>query len=318
MALRIRRGTNSQRTSVTLDIGEIAYTTDTKKLYIGDGITSGGVNVLATSAGVGLQWNNSTQSLDYVGGPGTGISEIVQDTTPQLGGDLDLNGYSITGAGSVNVTGTLASSLGLGANLSLNGHNITGTGGIDVTGLVDVSSGLYHLTIEGNTLTGSGASNQVRLRNATTINGPAVFNSFTYPKTTFEAHAGTNLSPIVITNNTIMGGLTFSGYNGSSYVFSSVLVARVNDTGITTSTTHINSDLFIGNGAEIVGQTGKYLTVESNGTVSAAVLKTGSYASGSEPTPAVGMIIFDTTTHKFKGYSDDADGLGNPGWVDLN
>ena len=64
MSLRIRRGTNAERLQTTLDLGEIAYTTDTKQLYVGDGVTLGGNNILSTSAGVGLAWNNDDQVLD--------------------------------------------------------------------------------------------------------------------------------------------------------------------------------------------------------------------------------------------------------------
>ena len=39
------------------------------------------------------------------GGGGSGISDIVNDTTPQLGGNLDLNSNNITGIGSINITG---------------------------------------------------------------------------------------------------------------------------------------------------------------------------------------------------------------------
>lgn len=35
-----------------------------------------------------------------------GISEVVEDTSPQLGGNLDLNGKNITGIGNINITGT--------------------------------------------------------------------------------------------------------------------------------------------------------------------------------------------------------------------
>lgn len=43
MPLRIRRGTNADRTTITPVQGEPIYTTDTKKLYLGDGTTAGGV-----------------------------------------------------------------------------------------------------------------------------------------------------------------------------------------------------------------------------------------------------------------------------------
>ena len=73
MSLRIRRGTNAQRTGGILDQGEIGYTTDTKKLYIGDGVTYGGTNVVAGCAGTGLIWNETTQTLNATGGGGSSL-----------------------------------------------------------------------------------------------------------------------------------------------------------------------------------------------------------------------------------------------------
>lgn len=43
--IRIRRGTEASRTSLTPSQGEPLYTTDEKKLYIGDGATAGGVQI---------------------------------------------------------------------------------------------------------------------------------------------------------------------------------------------------------------------------------------------------------------------------------
>ena len=40
-------------------------------------------------------------------GGGGGISNIVEDTTPQLGGNLDLNSKDITGSGDIDYTGNL-------------------------------------------------------------------------------------------------------------------------------------------------------------------------------------------------------------------
>lgn len=45
-------------------------------------------------------------SLDG-GSPGGGISNIVEDDSPQLGGDLDLNSNNITGTGNINFNGQL-------------------------------------------------------------------------------------------------------------------------------------------------------------------------------------------------------------------
>jgi len=65
MSLRIRRGTDTQRSSIVFDPGELAWCLDTRKLYVGDGLTPGGVNVLAHMAGVGVSFNSGTQALDF-------------------------------------------------------------------------------------------------------------------------------------------------------------------------------------------------------------------------------------------------------------
>ena len=84
MALQVRRGTNAERLGITPLAGELVYTTDTKQLYVGDGATAGGITSIA----------------------GT-IDSLLADTTPQLGGPLDLNGNDITGAGNININGTI-------------------------------------------------------------------------------------------------------------------------------------------------------------------------------------------------------------------
>lgn len=50
-----------------------------------------------------LTYDHSTTSWGAEAAASGGISEVVQDTTPQLGGDLDVNGNSITSAGNANV-----------------------------------------------------------------------------------------------------------------------------------------------------------------------------------------------------------------------
>ena len=64
MSLRIRRGTDAQRSGIAFDQGEIIWTTDTEKLYVGDGITQGGKNIAAQLAGTGLQWNAVDEVLE--------------------------------------------------------------------------------------------------------------------------------------------------------------------------------------------------------------------------------------------------------------
>ena len=84
MALQVRRGTNAERLGITPAEGELIYTVDTKQLYVGDGTTAGGNASIA----------------------GT-IDSLLADSSPQLGGTLDLNNNDITGTGNINITGTI-------------------------------------------------------------------------------------------------------------------------------------------------------------------------------------------------------------------
>jgi len=45
MAIKVRRGLDIDRLTVILDEGEVAYTTDTKMFYVGDGVTLGGTEI---------------------------------------------------------------------------------------------------------------------------------------------------------------------------------------------------------------------------------------------------------------------------------
>ena len=85
MALRLRRGTDAQRGTITPAEGELIYTTDTKKIYAGDGSSVGG-NIVS------------------------GINNVLEDVTPQLGGTLDTNSQNIQGVGNIDITGTITAS----------------------------------------------------------------------------------------------------------------------------------------------------------------------------------------------------------------
>lgn len=50
---------------------------------------------------------NGVTSWTTVSGGSSGISNVVEDTTPQLGGNLDLNSNDITGTGNIDITGTI-------------------------------------------------------------------------------------------------------------------------------------------------------------------------------------------------------------------
>ena len=92
MALRLRRGTNVERGLITPADGELVYTTDTKRLYVGDGTTVGGNPV--DSAGTAF------------------------------GSNLDLNNFDLVGTGNINTNGniTVTGNITADGNLTLGGN----------------------------------------------------------------------------------------------------------------------------------------------------------------------------------------------------
>ena len=83
------------------------------------------LNSGGASSGQILSWNGSDYAwvADQGGSGGGGISDVVDDTTPQLGGNLDLNSKNITGTGIIDITGNITAS----GNLT-----VEGSGGISL------------------------------------------------------------------------------------------------------------------------------------------------------------------------------------------
>tara|TARA_B110000503_G_scaffold140660_1_gene232111 strand:+ start:774 stop:1787 length:1014 start_codon:yes stop_codon:yes gene_type:complete len=111
MALRLRRGTNAERLVIIPLEGEIIYTTDTKALYAGDGVTVGG--------------NLITGAIAAIGG--------------SLEANIDLNSYNIIGTGNINIDGTIVAPSFVGDGSQLTGVTVEGIAGPfigDLTGSV--------------------------------------------------------------------------------------------------------------------------------------------------------------------------------------
>jgi hypothetical protein len=92
MAFQLRRGLDAERTAgggIVFAEGELVYITDTEEVYVGDGVTPGGIRVTG----------NVTTSPEA------------------LTRNLSLGGFDINGTGNININGTISAS------------NITGGGG---------------------------------------------------------------------------------------------------------------------------------------------------------------------------------------------
>lgn len=86
--------------------------------------------------------NNAT-----ISGISIDLTEVSADTSPQLGGNLDLNSNNITGTGNINTTGTVtASGTITGATFSGSGASLTSLPSAQLTGALPA--------IDGSSLTG--------------------------------------------------------------------------------------------------------------------------------------------------------------------
>ena len=175
MALQLRRGTDAERSAVTFADGELVYTTDTKKLYVGDGATAGGnsasadtldsltdTNLTGSTNNDVLTYNASTSKWESVSVPGLGRIALTDLTDVYAGpfytGEiLQFNGVQFAPT-SINQIINPGSSLNLNliaddSTMMVNATTSTFTG--DLTGNVTGNAfGAHTGTLDGD-LTGS-------------------------------------------------------------------------------------------------------------------------------------------------------------------
>ena len=81
-------------------------------------------------------------------GAGGGIDSVIQDSTPQLGGNLDLNDNQISGSGKISITTTNTNDFFLLKSGSLNSLKVNGEGVLQLGAFsfqpTAVKGGLYY------------------------------------------------------------------------------------------------------------------------------------------------------------------------------
>ena len=153
MALRLRRGTDGERLSVTPKAGELVYTTDTKRVYVGDGTTIGGnvvgalelnelsdVEATSPSNGQGLVWSSSQNAFVL---EDLAAVDVQGDITGSVFGDdstLLVDGVNSLIVGNVNTSSVVATNMYGTLDGDVNGDvvgNLTGNVTGNVTGFVN-------------------------------------------------------------------------------------------------------------------------------------------------------------------------------------
>ena len=88
-------------------------------------LTSLSVTTATAASSSSLSYNSATGVFTYTP-PAISSFEVVDDTSPQLGGDLSLNSNDITGTGDINITGEVKCD---SFNVKTNNDTIAGTNG---------------------------------------------------------------------------------------------------------------------------------------------------------------------------------------------
>ena len=193
-------------------------------------------------------------------------NDILDDTSPQLGGNLDINGFNITSARSNEDIVIAPSGTGgvLASGLRLAGTTISA----DDSSTVNINEGLNvdgAITVEGAT-TLSGA---LAVTGVSTLSGSVVMDNITIDQSTISSssNADINITPGG-TGNIVAGAVTINGTTLSAADSSKITIAEALDvTGATTLSglAYPTSD----------GDSGQVLQTDGSGTLSWASVSLG-------------------------------------------
>ena len=333
MALQIRRGTTAERLAITFLPGEIIFDATLNQVFVGNGTTPGGIPVTAytdenavDAIGAALVAGNSTNSnVTFTYGTTQdganrinasvvldgGLLNVVEDTTPQLGGDLDLNSRNITGTGNVNITGTVTATSFSGpltgnvtGNVSGTAATVTGAAQTAITSLGTLSS----LAVTG-AITGSSFTGDITTASITTTSGDLTVS----PNTNFSNGIDVTNGASTFKNVTVAGVATVNTLVGSPMTVNvnDELTAGARGTGLVIDTKALNF-AFSGSGIEFK---------VNNGTTTENLVKVEAYSQSTvSEKPGFNVKVYNSNTSSYDVIPFVADGGGVTvnGTINLN
>ena len=286
-----------------------------------DGIVAIGTRPYDVGTGIntapGKLWWNAESGIGYVyysdpsgdefwvdlsgqaGGPTSGsINDLVRDTSPQLGGNLDLNGSDITGTGNINITG-----------------NVNFTGSISGTGITAAQ-----VTVDVNP--GTATSHHILVSTGATVDG----NYSVFADTDFYYTPSTDTLNTVdlVTRNVTAGIITATALHGDGSNITGLATtesvnARFLNAGITTiselrttGVTTFMGPVGIGTFDEEIIDTNNEFTLTTKGKL--RVVGTNPYQPDSLTVISFGTAAYNQTyvrNGNVRGQTDEATGTFN-------
>ena len=135
------------------------------------------------------------------GGGGGGISNVVEDTSPELGGNLNLNNKNITGTGNISITGDVTAT-----NLSGNGSSLTNLNATNLSSGT-IPNGRFPASlpaVSGANLTGINVFKTIAVSGQSDVVADSISDTLTLV-------AGSNMT---ITTNAAGDSITFASTGG--------------------------------------------------------------------------------------------------------
>ena len=191
--------------------------------------TNGTSVVLAVGSFVGDIIELVSYNTVSAGGGAGGIGNLVEDTSPQLGGNLDLFNKSITGTGNVNITGIISATsfkgpsgvtaTFIGDGSGLTGITASGTGiiikhdnnSVGTAGTINFGTGLDVSAISGSSVTVGVTTSQFDI-DKLDVSGISTFKGAVDINADIDVDGHTNLDNVsiagVATATTFVGALT--------------------------------------------------------------------------------------------------------------
>jgi hypothetical protein len=203
-----------------------------------------------------LKYNSSNSRFELAADAG-GISDVLEDTTPQLGGNLDVNGFNITSSsnGNIEIIADGTGSIGIGSgyqDTTINGNTLTlstGMGGKIVllsyytieAGNIEINGSISTPTDTDLSLSPSGTG---KITIGSEINGLgntiSNVNLKDYKETNYALSYASTITPNVANGNvqtvTLTGNVTFNAFASPEAGQSLTLIVKQDATGSRTLT----------------------------------------------------------------------------------
>ncbi len=333
--IQIRRGNDSERTGIVLDLGEPGWSIDTQKFYIGDGLTTGGINIGMNTGYVGLPTSgasyyvvpvtNSSQQnginllntyamaasmTPYNNSIGSGNQYTIflppgiydlQSNILILSGNVNIAGISNIAKDTVikgNATGLYACSvITIRNNFS---YNLSDFSVLAASTSVNTGEGTTCILI-------SGGTNYTNFNNIIlTVSGNSTIINYAYPTTmAFNNSPGTinncNFNKVISYGSFLSSGgiaVIAGGINSNVSFTNCEFYGDYNFATLTCKNTFINNCIFVGN-------SGFMSTSKNSSSWNNSIIR-NSYLSGNDFFAAT----LSSNTKGFQGYIKDTYILG--------